>query len=169
MDLAPYHRERVPGTAKPTTNTRKAETQAWFDKYGFHYEKDDTLAQLRARVKLLPDTTIYRLEQEAGLHGHVLLWQPPKHCDFNPIELIWAQIKGWVAKHNTTYKMADVYDLTKKAFDRITPEDWRRACEHVKGVEDEFWELENLQPAIDPVIVNIASDLENTDSELDDD
>ena len=167
MDLAPYHRERVPGTAKPTTRTNKRETLAWFRRYGHPCEDKETLKVLRARIKLLPDTTIYLLEQEAGLQGHFVLWQPPKHCDFNPIELIWAQIKGWVASHNTTYKIADVYDLTLQAFDRVTPADWARACEHVKKVEKEFWRLENLQPAIEPVIVNIQSDLEDTDSELD--
>ena len=25
---------------------------------------------------------------------------PTKHCEYNPVEMIWSQIKGYVASHN---------------------------------------------------------------------
>jgi transposase len=28
-------------------------------------------------------------------HGHKVLWQPPCHCHFNLIELVWSQAKSY--------------------------------------------------------------------------
>jgi hypothetical protein len=30
-----------------------------------------------------------------------------RHCELIPIELIWAQVKGFVAKYNTTFRIKD--------------------------------------------------------------
>jgi hypothetical protein len=46
---------------------------------------------------------------------HVLR-TPVRHCELNPIELIWAQVKGFVAKNNTTFRLKDVKELTYAAF-----------------------------------------------------
>ncbi len=114
------------------------------------------MVDLKERAKTLPDTTLFVLEEEAKRQGHHVLWLPPKHCDINPIELKWAQIKGWVARRNFSFKMADVLALTKEAFQHVTVEDWRKACEHVEKIEKKWWEIENLQPAMAPVIINLA-------------
>ncbi len=149
---------------------RRAKVIEWFTNYGHFYDPKWTVKKLKEEAKLLPDTTIFRLEQEAGLQGHQVLWLPPKHCDLNPIELIWAQVKGYIKKNNTTFRMADVRNLANEGIARVTREDWRKACDHVLKVEEEFWRTENLQPAIDPVIVNLddTEDLENMDSEYED-
>lgn len=33
---------------------------------------------------------------------------PPYYCELNPIELIWAQVKGHVARENSSLTIADV-------------------------------------------------------------
>ena len=152
------------GTERPVQGWRKARIQEWFRQYGHEYGAKDTIPILLDKVKQLPDTTVYKLEKAAEDAGHKVLWLPPKHCDLNPIELIWAQVKDWVAKHNTTYKMADVKALTEQAFTTITPDAWRKACLHCEKVEAEWWTAENLQPAMPPVVINI-DDLEENDEE----
>lgn len=32
--------------------------------------------------------------------GHTILWLPPYHCNLNPIELVWGQVKEYVARNN---------------------------------------------------------------------
>ena len=44
----------------------------------------------------------------AKKHGIILLRLPPYHCELNPIKLIWAQIKGYLARNNTAFKIKDV-------------------------------------------------------------
>lgn len=33
---------------------------------------------------------------------------PPDHCQYNPIELIWDQVKNQVATKYKTFKMVDI-------------------------------------------------------------
>jgi hypothetical protein len=45
--------------------------------------------------------------------------------------LIWAQVKGFVAKNNTTFRLKDAKELMYAAFRKITKDVWTKAKEHV--------------------------------------
>ena len=51
------------------------------------------------------------------------------------MELIWAQVKGVVAKNNTTFRLKDVKELTYAAFGKITKDVWTKAEEHVSKLK----------------------------------
>ena len=51
---------------------------------------------------------VYKTDKIANLHGHEVLRTLVRHCELNPIELIWAQVKDFVAKNNTTFRLKDV-------------------------------------------------------------
>ena len=53
----------------------------------------------------------FKTDKIANLHGHEVLRTPVRHCELNPIELIWAQVKGFVAENNTTFRLKDVKEL----------------------------------------------------------
>jgi hypothetical protein len=53
------------------------------------------------------------------------------------MELIWAQVKGFVAKNNTTFPLKDAKELTYAAFGKITKHVWTKA-EHVVKIEKEY-------------------------------
>jgi hypothetical protein len=69
---------------------------------------------------------------------------PPYHPDLNPIENIWAIVKGTVASHSTTYKIADIEKLRKDKFSTMSKDNWLPLCEHVKKVEKEYWESDHV-------------------------
>ena len=89
---------------------------------------------------------------------HLLLSVAAYHCELNPIEMIWAQLKLYVRRRNTTSKIKDVYNLVLEAIDSITPEAWQECIRHVKAYEEYFWlkdlemeayennELEDVEP-----------------------
>jgi uncharacterized hydantoinase/oxoprolinase family protein len=54
------------------------------------------------------------------------------------IELIWAQVKGFVAENNTTFHLKDVKELVYGGFGRITKEVWAKAEDHVLKIEKEY-------------------------------
>ena len=54
-----------------------------------------------------------------NLHGHEVIRTPVRHCELNPIELIWAQVKGFVAKGNNTFRLKDAKELTYAAFEKL--------------------------------------------------
>ena len=100
--------------------------------------------ELLQKSRLVNIITENKLEVLARKYGHQVLWQPVKHCDLNPIELIWAQVKGYVAKHNTTFNMADTFDLLNKSFDEITVENWKkmlRSCNKFRKLLLECWQF----------------------------
>ena len=55
----------------------------------------------------------------------------------NPIELIWAHVKGFVAEINTTFRLKDVKELVYGGLGRITKEVWAKAEDHVLEIEKE--------------------------------
>ena len=61
-----------------------------------------------------------------------------KNSDYHPIELIWAQVKGFVAKINITLRLKDVKELTYAAFGKITKYVWTKAEELVVKIEKEY-------------------------------
>jgi transposase len=69
-----------------------------------------------------------KIDKIANLHGHEVLRTPVRHCELNPIELIWAQVKGFVAKHNTTFRLKDVKELTYAAFGIFTKDVQKKEC-----------------------------------------
>jgi len=61
---------------------------------------------------------------------------PPFGFKYNPIELIWAQVKGQVAKcFNNTLKMVDIERSTHLALDAVTIDDWKK-CAHTEETQD---------------------------------
>ena len=48
------------------------------------------------------------------------------------------QVKGFVAKSNTTFRLKDVKELTYATFGKITKDVWTKAEEHVVKIEKEY-------------------------------
>ena len=88
--------------------------------------------------------------------GHEVLRLPPYHCELNPIELIWGDLKGFVGRENSTFKGEDVKALIKKGFTQIDSAKWLHACEHVNNsTEQKFWKSDALQEEIEKIIINL--------------
>ena len=45
---------------------------------------------------------------------------PVRHCELNIIKLIWAQAKGYVAQHNTSFNIKDVESLYSDAIKKVS-------------------------------------------------
>ena len=60
---------------------------------------------------------------------------PTKHCEYNPIEMVWSEIKGYIyvaSRNATSTSLLNMRQLVLEAFDSITPEHCRKVCEHVR-------------------------------------
>ena len=74
----------------------------------------------------------------ARKQGFHVLHFPVSHCELNPIERIWAQIKGEAATKNIMFRLKDVQTLTSNAIENVTLENWREASEHILQVEENY-------------------------------
>ena len=100
----------------------------------------------------------YRIDELASVAGHTVLRLPPYHCELNPIELVWAQVKHHVAVRNTNFKSAYMQQLIEEGFNSVSIENWRNYVSHVKTVESDMWKADEWQDDIDPVIIPIGED-----------
>jgi len=91
MDNASYH--SVLSVNYPKSNAIKSSVQQWLREKEVDFFPLETLSELRERVKsLIPKEKIYELDEIALQIGHEVVRLPPYHCQYNPIELIWAQV-----------------------------------------------------------------------------
>ena len=114
-------------------------------------------------IKLKKDSfRVYEIDRIAETHGHTIVRY---HCDFNAIELIWAQVKIHVAKHNISFKSGEVKALFDSAIRKVAPENWKRACEHVIKTEQFYWEKDGL---VDDITDRLVINLEESEDENED-
>ena len=110
----------------------------------------------------------YVVDETLKQHGHTAIRMPPYHAELNSIELIWAMLKGKVARSNLTFKKKHVKKLTEDAFESISPEDWASCCRHVKDVEKQFYATDiAVDDQVDRLVIIVTSSDEDTDTASD--
>ena len=70
----------------------------------------------------------YEIDKTAKDFGHCVIHLPPYHCEFNPIELIWVQVKDFVRMRNTKFTMEHLLQVFQDGVNSVTAERWRDAC-----------------------------------------
>ena len=116
-------------------------------------------------IKAHKPQPIYKIDSIIREHGHEILHLPPYHCELNPIELIWSQIKGYVARQNNAFKLKPVVKLVENAIAQISTFDWKRACEHTAKIEEEYKTNDGIRPRQQPVQVNVNDTSTSSESE----
>lgn len=167
IDNASYHSRKV--EAIPTMAWRRNKIIEWITQHGATYEPHMLKKHLLAVVGTLrPLYDKYVIDEMAKEKGHIVLRLPPYHCELNPIELVWAKIKGHVKMNNTTFKTKDMQPLIQEGFRNVSPELWKSCVEHVKKVEVDMWRADDIQDDIEPFVINLA-DAESSSSVSEDD
>jgi transposase len=102
LDNASYHNVKTEDTVCPNLSQKKAVLQNYLTQHNIPFSATDTKKVLYEKIKQKKTPVVYQTDKIANLHGHEVLRTPVRLCELNPIELIWAQVKGFVAKNNTT-------------------------------------------------------------------
>lgn len=166
MDNAPYHSAQIDKV--PCTNWRKQEIVEWLARKNVVFSEKDTKAELLQKVLPFKQEKRYELDELALSWGHEVVRLPPYHCQYNPIELIWAQVKKEVADKNKTFKIEDVERLTSEAIDNVTPADWDKCVRHAEKLQSDDWEKEIVRDDLmEPFIINLRDDSSDSDEDQD--
>jgi transposase len=92
-----------------------------------------TLVKLRK-----PGFKTFKIDALLAEHGHCALHLPPYHPDLNPIELIWASIKEYVARKNVSFRLDDAMELAEEKFNIVTKEEWSSRCNNTRQREQNY-------------------------------
>lgn len=89
-------------------------------------------AAVRDYLKRHPGTSTSLTEDTMKQHNYELLFTPPYVPDLQPIEMLWARVKGDVARHATLKrKPAEAQAQTEAAFARVTANDCAALIDHI--------------------------------------
>jgi transposase len=61
-------------------------------------------------IKLKKPKPVHKTDEFLRGKGHDVFRLPPYHCEFNPIEMVWEDVKGYVGRENNTFKTNDIKD-----------------------------------------------------------
>ncbi|CAH2108017.1 unnamed protein product [Euphydryas editha] len=164
MDNAPYHSRKL--ETAPKMSWKKAAIQDWLLNKTIHYKPDMVKATLLELVPHNESFNKYAVDEMAAQHGITVLRLPPYHCELNPIELIWAQVKGHVAQNNKAFKLTDVRNLFEEGIKKITATEWSKCVSHVVKEEEKMSRLDMLIDNItDTFIINVTESDSDSDSD----
>ena len=171
MDNAPYHSEQI--NKAPNSNCKKEEMVLWLQNNGI--EVDSSAITKVGLYSLIqenrPVLQQFVVDELANKKGHNVIRLPPYHCHFNPIELIWADIKGYVRKNNTKFTLTEVEKLVREAVINISPNAWNNKVQHVKKIIMEAIKVEGIIDGNDELMIALGEDSDNEscrDSDSDD-
>ncbi|XP_045449866.1 uncharacterized protein LOC123665298 [Melitaea cinxia] len=101
--------------------------------------------------------------------GHTVIRLPPYHCQYNAIEMIWAQIKGCAARLNTTppFTANKMMTLLEKCCSEVTPDNWRKVVEKTKKLCYDDWDRDVRYDTLEdqPLLINVGDSSCSSDSE----
>uniref|UniRef100_A0A0P4W325 Tc1-like transposase DDE domain-containing protein n=1 Tax=Scylla olivacea TaxID=85551 RepID=A0A0P4W325_SCYOL len=156
MDNAAYHSRLI--EKMPTQAWTKGDIKEWLTKKGEQPSHTLLKSQLLILTKKYNTGKKYFIDTIAREAGHRVVRLPPYHCQYNPIELIWAQVKKYIGEKNN-YKLADLKLLVKQSLEQVTPCNWMNAVKHTDELQAKDAEMDQtVDRVIDPIIINPEDD-----------
>ncbi|KAF2888302.1 hypothetical protein ILUMI_17871, partial [Ignelater luminosus] len=142
LDNAPYHSRKMEKI--PTSGWKKSDIQDWLRSKQIKFDdcllKVEPLAIVNEHKK---NYNKYIFDEMAKSQNKIVLRLLPYHCELNPIELIWADMKNYVAEENTTFKFQDMKTIFFEAVRTIIAQKWKNCIQHVENnIEQKLWDLE---------------------------
>ncbi|KAG7356089.1 DDE superfamily endonuclease [Nitzschia inconspicua] len=119
MDNASYHKFK--SAAPKLGKMKKQDIKEWLQGKGVPLQDNMTALDLRESArKYIKESIPMDCVKAAEEMGHKVLFTPPYHSDLQPIELVWALVKGNVGRQynkNTTMKV--VYERLIAEFHKL--------------------------------------------------
>ena len=165
LDNASYHNAVTAESKAPNMNSLKQVMIDWLTEKNIPHNPARTKKILYDIIKDNKPPKIYQTDVIANEAGHVVLRTPPRQCELNAIELIWALVKTRVARKNKSMKMKDVLELARQEIRNVTPAEWAEVVRHTHQVEKQHWKNDGLTAQVAPMIIPLGEDSDDSDDD----
>ena len=162
IDKASYHNRFTEKSKTPKSNWRKERILTWL------CEKGEDRATIGSLIvpQLISLSKKYFVKKEHVVDEILaeknisVLRLPTKHCEYNPIELVWAKMKGYVATQNTSSRNTKaLIELIHQSFSEVTAEYCSKVVEHCRRITDKAIAAESIiDVQVRPIIINLDDD-----------
>lgn len=165
MDNAPYHSVEL--ERQPSSSWKKYEIVEWLEKSNIPYDKKMFKPELLSIAKIHKKTKQYKIDKLLQENGHEVLRLPPYHCQFNAIEMIWADSKYFYNAHigENGHKDENVLDMWRKALEKCTPEIWHAKVVHTEKLIEDWYDREVIIEEVPQMFINVSDEESSEDSE----
>jgi transposase len=121
LDNAKYHYAYGPDVPKPA-KMKKQQCAEFLASKGVEFDPSMSAVELKQLVKKYIDDNIpIEIIRLATEKGHKVLFTPPYHSDLQPIELVWARIKGNIGRqYNNESTLELVYQHLLAEFESLS-------------------------------------------------
>jgi transposase len=138
LDNAAYHNVLTEEAFPKRTHSMKA-LREWLTFNSIPWREDMLKAELYELCSRFSPKPEYELNRIAAEAGHSILRTPAYHPELQPIEICWAVVKNYVAKHNN-FTMEKVQELLEEGFKKVTAHTVQGIMKKVREQEDMYWE-----------------------------
>lgn len=168
MDNAAYH--SVQEDKKPTMISTKAIMQTWLQRHNVEFDTSLRKCDLLNLIKQHATENIYKIDEILKAAGHEVLRLPPYHPDLNPIELVWGDIKGQLAKIEIDSNLDKKKNTLEQLFAEFSVEKWVNCDKHVQTIENEYCLHDRIvDEEMDRFIINLQDSDSSSYTDSDDD
>ena len=143
IDNASYHKSK-PYSAPNASKMKKAQVLYELSLRGISYDTSTSAVEAKILLrKWVNDNIEPAIVEAATKFGHQIVFTPPHFSDLQPIELLWARIKGAVGRQYNKYTtLRDVSERLNTQFQVLDTEEGRSAVQaiinHVDTVIEKF-------------------------------
>ncbi|BES92426.1 Hypothetical protein NTJ_05237 [Nesidiocoris tenuis] len=142
---------------KPSAAYLKEDIVTWLRDNDILFEEYESKAQLLCRVKNAQVTKTYQVDEIINEAGHDAIHLPPNHPDLNPIEMVWSDLKGQLARTSVGTAPDAKEQHIRLLFDAYTAEKWKKVCERVKESELKYMANGHLMDdRVDEMIIHLS-------------
>jgi len=139
MDVARYHKRRIENI--PTSASKKSEIIDWLSRKEVVVPIDAYKAELLELVRQNKEKVPFACVEIAKQHGHRLFFTPPYHCELQPIEGVWAVVKGEVARSGPHKNLLEIrnkllWAFKEKVNSKVIVGLWKRALNNAKDYRE---------------------------------
>ncbi|GJQ76941.1 hypothetical protein Trydic_g15138 [Trypoxylus dichotomus] len=121
MDNATYHSIKIDKI--PTTAWKKDALINWI--ISKRITMDNTLLKIEllqfANNYLNNNPIPYVIDEMVADSSRTILRSPPCHCNLNPIDMVWAKVKEYVAANKKPFQFPTAKELLVEDFKLVTP------------------------------------------------